>query len=112
MMMQALEEGDGSCLPHGLSIVNTYDEMATGSKHVAIVVKNLAATLITITKGVKIAWVLAENAIPQVRVSPGTLKKPDEMQGVQRAKMSVKQRKEGIFQQLDLSGLEGWSTKN
>ena len=32
MMMQALEEGDGSHLSHGLSIMNTYTEMATGSK--------------------------------------------------------------------------------
>ena len=40
------------------------------------------------------------------------LEKLDEMQGVQRAKRSIEQRKELLFQQLDLSGLEGWSSKN
>ena len=39
------------------------------------------------------------------------LGKLDKMQGVQRAKMSVEQRREVLFQQLHLSGLEGWSPK-
>ena len=51
---------------------------------------NLTATLITITKGVKIAQVIPVNAIQQVGVSPGMLEKLDKMQGIQRAKMSVK----------------------
>ena len=34
------------------------------------------------------------------------------MQGIQRGKLSVEQRKEVLFQQLDLSGLKGWSAKN
>ena len=48
VMMQALEKGDGSCLPCGLSIMNTYTEIATGNKEVVVMVKNLMATLITI----------------------------------------------------------------
>ena len=112
VMTQTLEEGDGPCLPHGLSIMNTYTEMATGSKQVVVVVKNLTATLITITKGFKIAQVVAANAIPLVGVSPGMLKKLNETQGIQQAGMLVEQRKEVVFQQLDLSGLEGWSAKN
>ena len=31
MMMQTLEGGDGTGLPHGLSVINTYTEMTTGS---------------------------------------------------------------------------------
>ena len=72
VMIQTLEEGDSPCLPPGLSIMNTYTKMATGSKWVVVMVKNLTATQITIAKGVKIAWVVAANAIPQVGVSPGT----------------------------------------
>ena len=49
------------------------------------------------------------NVIPQVGVVPKTLEKLDEMQGIQKTKRSVEQRKEALFQQLDLSGLEGWS---
>ena len=68
VMMHVMEEGDGPCLPHRLSVMNTYNEMATGSKAVVVVVKNLAATLITIAKGAKIAQVVAANAIPQVGI--------------------------------------------
>ena len=32
MMTQTLEEEDGPCLPHGLSIINTYTEMIAGDK--------------------------------------------------------------------------------
>ena len=32
MMMQTFEEKDVSCLPHGLSVMNTYTEMTIGSK--------------------------------------------------------------------------------
>ena len=92
--------------------MNTYTEMATGSKRVAVMVKNLTTALITISQGVKIVQVIAANAIPQVGVAPGTLKELDEMQGIQIAKMSVEQRKGVLFQQLDLSGLERWSAEN
>ena len=43
---------------------------------------------------------------------PGTLEKLDEMQGVWQTKMSIELRKETLLQQLDLSGLEGWSGVN
>ena len=32
VMMQALKRGDGPCFPHGLSIMNNYTDMMTGSK--------------------------------------------------------------------------------
>ena len=32
VMMQVLEGGNSSCLPHELSVMNTYTEMAAGSK--------------------------------------------------------------------------------
>ena len=44
MMTQSLEGPDGLCLPGKLSVMNTYTEMITGSKQVAVVVKNLTAT--------------------------------------------------------------------
>ena len=70
-------------------------------------VKNLTTAQVTITRGVKIAWVVAANAIPQVEASPETLEKLDELQGIQRSKMSDEQRKEALFQQLDLSCWRG-----
>ena len=70
--------------------------------------KNLTATLITITKGVKVTQVVAANAVPLVEVVPGTLEELDEIQGIQQTRISVEWRKV-LCQQLDLSGLEGWS---
>ena len=112
MMMQTLEGDDGPCLSYGLSVMNTYMEMTTGSKWVAVVVKNLTATPISIAKGVNITQVEATNVVPQVNVLPGTLEKLDEIQGIQQTRMSVEWRKEMLFQQLELSSLEGWSDKN
>ena len=112
MMMQTLEGGDGACLPHGLSVMNTYTEMITRSKQVAVMVKNLTANLITITKSITVTQVVATNVVPWVEVVLGTLEKLDDIQGIQQTRMSVEWRKEMIFQQLELSGLEGWSDKN
>ena len=111
VMMQTLKGGDGSCLPHGLSVMNTYTEVTTGSKWAAVIVKSLMAIPITIAKGIKVTWVVATNAVLQMEVAPGTLEKLHKMQGIQRTRMSVEWRREVLFQQLDLSGLEGWSDK-
>ena len=32
VMIQTLEKGEEPCMPHGLSVVNTYTKMTTGSK--------------------------------------------------------------------------------
>ena len=75
-------------------------------------VKNLTATPITITKVIKVTQVVVVNVVPQVEVALGTLEKLYEIQGIQQTRMSVEWRKEMLFQQLELSGLEGWSDKN
>ena len=77
-----------------------------------VVVKNLMATSITIAKGVKVTQVVAVNMVPPVKVTPNTLEKLDEIQGIQQTKMMVEQRKKLLFQQLDLSGLDKWSDRN
>ena len=38
-----------------------------------VVVKNLMAVLVTVTKGIKVTQVVAANAVPQAEVAPGTL---------------------------------------
>ena len=53
---------------------------------------------ITTAKGIKAALVVAANAVPQVDLAPGTLEKLDEVQGIQQTKMSVKRRREVLFQ--------------
>ena len=77
------EKGEEPCLPHGLCVANTYTEMPNGSKCVAIVIKNQMAAPITISKGIKINWVVAANRVPPVEVMSGTLEELDETQGIQ-----------------------------
>ena len=79
VMTQSLKGGDGPHLPHSLSVVNMYTEVISESKPVAVVVKNLMAILITIAKGIKVAQVVAVNAVPQVEVAPRTLEELDKV---------------------------------
>ena len=67
-------------MPHDLSVVNTYMEITSGSKQVAVVVKNLMAILITITKGVKVTQAEPANAVPHMEVVPRTLEELNEAQ--------------------------------
>ena len=109
VMTQAPEKREETCLPHGLSMVNTYTEMTTGSRLVIVVIKNQTAMPIIIGKGIKVTWVVAANRVSPVKVMSGTLEMLDEMQEIWQTRMPIECRKETLLQQLDLSGLEGWS---
>ena len=89
IMTQCLKGGDGPHLPHGLSVVNTYTEVISGSKQAAVVVKNLMAIPIAIAKGIKVTQVVAANVVPPVEIAPRTLEKLDEIQGIQWTRMMV-----------------------
>ena len=82
VMMKALGKREKPCLPHGLSVVNTYTEMTTGSRHVTVVIKNQTAAPIIFGKSVKVTHVVAANRLPPIKVMSGTLEKLDKMQGV------------------------------
>ena len=112
VMTQVLKKGDGPYLPPSMSVVNTYTKVISGSKWIAVVVKNLTAILITITKSIKITQVVAANAVPPVELVPATLEMLDKAQGIQWTKMLVERRKEVLSQKLDLSSLEVWSEPN
>ena len=70
IMTQAPEKGEEPCLPHGLSVVNTYTEMTTGSRHVDVVIKNQTAALIIIGKDIKVTQVVAVKRVPPIEVMP------------------------------------------
>ena len=75
IMTQSLKEDDGPHLPHGLSVVNMYTEVISGSKWIAVVVKSLMTAPITNTKGIKGTQMVVVNVVPSVEVTPGTLEK-------------------------------------
>ena len=77
-----------------------------------VVVKNLTAIPVTIAKDAKVTQVVAMNVVPPVELAPRTLEGLDEVQGIQQNKMLVERRKEVLLQQLDLSGLDGWTEVN
>ena len=52
------------------------------------------AALITSSKGIKIAQVVAVNRVPPVELVPGALEKLSEIQGIQWTQMTIEQRKE------------------
>ena len=79
VMTQAPEKGEEPSVPHGLCMANTYTELTTGSKCVAVVIKNQVAAPIAIGKGIKITWVVDANRVPPVQVVPGMLEKLDEI---------------------------------
>ena len=56
IMTQAPRRGKEPCLPHGLSVANTYTEMTTGRRCFAVLIKNHTAALIVIGKDVKVGW--------------------------------------------------------
>ena len=61
-----------------------------------MIVKNLMAMPITITKVIKVAQVVAAN-VPPVEIAPRILEKLDGLQGIQQTKMMVERRKELLF---------------
>ena len=90
-------------------MLNAYTKVTTGSKQVAVVVKNLTAILITIAKGIKVAQVVATNVVSPMKLTPETLERLDKIKGIQQMRRSVEWRKGTLFQQQDLPGYEGWS---
>ena len=112
VMTQASRGGDGPYLLHGLSVVNTYTEVTTGSRQVAVVVKNLMAIPITIAKGIKVTQVVAVNVVSPLRLAPRTMERLEKIQRSQQTRMSVETRTEALLQQLDLSGLDRWLEKS
>ena len=67
VMTHSLKGDEGFHLPHGLSVVGTYTEVISGSKQVMVVMKNLTAVPITISKSIKATQVVAVSVVPPVK---------------------------------------------
>ena len=107
LMTQALHAEDGS-LPQGLTIQNTYTEMHNGSKNVAIVVRNSKAYPQTLRKKIPVARAVAATWVPEPPMWTSMIEALDEAQGLQMPKLTMKQRQEKLFEELDLSRLKSW----
>ena len=103
VMTHTLCAGEGP-LPPGLMIQNTYTEMCSGSKNVAILVRNSMVHSQTPKKKIQVARVVAANWVPEPQVWPGIIDALGEAQGIQTPKLTAEQWQEKLFEKLDLSG--------
>ena len=64
------------------SVVNMYAKVISRRKGVAVVVRNVLTTTITIAKGIKFTQMVAANVVPPVEATPNILEKSDEIHGI------------------------------
>ena len=107
VMTQALCVKDGS-LPQGLTIQNTYTKMHNGSKNVAVVIRNSMVYLQTLSRKILVVRAVVATWVPEPPMWTGMIETLDKAQGFQMPKLTMKQRQEKLFEELDLSGLESW----
>ena len=89
-------------LPLGIDVQSTYTMLATGSHHVAVVLRNTTRDWIEIRKGTPVARMVATNQVPCVidTISTG---RPKEQPTLMEAEQQVL-----LLDKLDPSGLEAW----
>ena len=75
---------------------------------VVIVVKNSIAYPQTLRKKIPVARVVAATWVPEPPMQTGMIEALDEAQGLQMPKLTMKQRQEKMFKELDLSGMGSW----
>ena len=107
VMTQALHAKDGS-LPQGLTIQNAYTELHSGSKNVTVVVRKSMTYPQTVKKKTLVARAVVATHISKLPMQAGMIEASGEAQGLQTPKLSVKQRQEKLFEELDLRRLESW----
>ena len=107
VMTQALCIEDGSLL-QGLMLHNAYTELRKGVKNVIVVVRNDMAYPQTLRKKTPVVRAVKVTWVPEPLVQTGLIGACGENRGHQMPKITVKQRQEKLFEELDLSGLESW----
>ena len=109
VMTQALHVEDGSLLWH-LTVQNAYTELRKGSKNVVMVVRNSTAYSQTIRKKTLVARAVEVTHVPEPLTQIGSMGVMGEVEdnSHQMPKLTMKQRQEKLFVELDLSRLESW----
>ena len=101
VMTQALCAEDGS-LPQGLTVQNTYMELCNGSKNVAVVVRNSMVYPQTLRKKTPVARAVTVTWVPEPPVQTSLMEALEEAHGLQVPRLTMKQRQEQLFEELDL----------
>ena len=104
VMTQALHVEDGSLL-QGSMAQNAYTKLRKGSKNV-IVVRNSTPYPQTLRKKIPVVRAVKVTQVPEPLVQTGLTVVLGEDYSHQMSKLTVKQRQEKLFEELDLSGLK------
>ena len=108
MMVQALCAQDGTLLP-GLTMQNMYTELRKGSKKAVVVVQNNTTYPQTLQKKTPMARVVPALPVPEPPKSESLQVRDDTYPGLQIPKLTIRQRRGKLFDELDLSGLDSWA---
>ena len=95
-------------LPQALTVQNTYMDLHDGSKNVAMVVRNSMVYPQTLRKKTPVVRAVTVMWVPKPPMQTSIMEALDEAQGLHMPKLTMKQRQEKLFEELDLSGLEPW----
>ena len=88
-------------LPLGVEVLSVYATLATGSKRVAVALRNTTKDWLEVRKGTPVVRMEAANQIPPVT---GPVVSPEEEQPT----LSESERQALLMDKLDSSGLESW----
>ena len=108
IMVQDLWTEDGS-LPQGLTVENMYTKLRQGSKMAVVVVRNSMAYSQTLQKKTPVARAVAALPVPKPPKEVQLQEGGDEPQSPQTPRLTVRERHDKLFDELDLSGLDTWA---
>ena len=108
VMVQALHAQDGT-LPPGLTMQNMYTELRKGSKKAAVVVQNNTTYPQTLQKKTPMARAVSALPVPEPPKSESFQDKDNTYPDLHIPKLTVRQRCDKLFNELDLSGLNSWA---
>ena len=110
VMVQALYVQDGT-LPPGLTVQNMYTKLRKGSKKAVVVVQNHTTYPQTLQKKMPVVRAIPVQLLSETP-KPGSLLVPDEAcSELPTPKLTIRQRRGKLFDELDLSGLDSWAPK-
>ena len=92
-------------------VQNAYTELRKGSKNVIVVVRNSTAYHQTLRKKTPVVRVVEVTQVPELLVQTGLTGALGEDHGHQMPKLTMKQRQEKLFEELDVSRLDSWPPK-
>ena len=107
-MVQALYAQDGT-LPPGLTVQNTYTELRKGSKKAVVVMQNNTTYLQTLWRKTPVARAISMLPVPEPPEPESLQEEDDTCSDLHTPKLTIRQRRGKLFDELDLSGLDSWA---